>query len=275
MTVEKILKTAASFLGVKENPAGSNCVVFNTDYYGSPVSGASYPWCCAFVWDVFRLAGASKLFYDGLKTAYCPSVLSWGKRNNLVVNKAGAVAGDLILFDFNGDGSPEHIGILESRSGSQYIVIEGNTSVTSNDNGGAVMRRSRYAAQILAVVRPKYDGAAVTTTPAHNVYTKDQFIRELQTALNVVVDGIPGKQTLNATPTLSSRLNRKHAAVRPVQKWLYAQGYTVVGEADGIAGEKFDTAVRKYQGAHGCVIDGEITARAKTWRVLLGLEGTA
>lgn len=274
MTAEKILKTAVSFLGVKENPAGSNCVVFNTDYYGSPVSGASYPWCCAFVWDVFRLAGASSLFYVGLKTAYCPSVLSWGKRCNLLVDKSAAAPGDLILFDFNGDGTPEHIGILESRSGSQYITIEGNTSVTSDDNGGAVMRRTRYASQILAVVRPKYEQETVQATPVP-AYTQDQFVRDLQTALGVTVDGIAGKQTLNATPTLSSRINRKHAAVRPVQKRLYALGYTVVGEADGIAGEKFTNAVRKYQGAHGCVIDGEITARAKTWRVLLGLDGTA
>ena len=65
-----IIKKATSYLGTKENPAGSNKVKFNTDYYGREVKGASYPWCCTFVWDIFRLANASELFLGGGKTAY-------------------------------------------------------------------------------------------------------------------------------------------------------------------------------------------------------------
>ncbi len=49
-----ILKKAKSYIGTKEKPANSNNVKFNTDYYGHSVKGSSYPWCCAFVWDIFR-----------------------------------------------------------------------------------------------------------------------------------------------------------------------------------------------------------------------------
>ena len=62
-----IIKKAVSYLGTKENPANSNKVKFNNDYYGRVVSGSSYPWCCTFVWDIFKMCDASDLFFGGKK----------------------------------------------------------------------------------------------------------------------------------------------------------------------------------------------------------------
>lgn len=59
--INKILELARSQLGVKEAPAGSNRVKYNTAYYGREVSGGAYPWCCAFIWWLFREAGAPEL----------------------------------------------------------------------------------------------------------------------------------------------------------------------------------------------------------------------
>lgn len=157
---EQIMDKAASYIGVAENPAGSNNVIFNTHYYGGNVYGASYPWCCAFVWDIFRMCGLSGLFYDGQKTAYCPAVYSWAKQKGLIVPKETARYGDIVLFDWGGDGVADHIGFVESYNGVSYTTIEGNTSDNNNSNGGKVMRRTRYASQILAIVRPKYTGSA-------------------------------------------------------------------------------------------------------------------
>lgn len=78
-----------------------------------------------------------------------------------------------------------------------------------------------------------------------------------------------GKRTLELTPTISRYKNRKNACVKPVQKYLYFLGYTEVGKADGIAGEKFEKAVKHYQRDNGCVVDGELTAHNKTWKKLL------
>ena len=64
MTAEQIIETARKYIGVKELPAGSNKVVFNTVYYNRVVSGAAYPWCCVFVWYVLDECKASELFYD-------------------------------------------------------------------------------------------------------------------------------------------------------------------------------------------------------------------
>jgi len=121
--------------------------------------------------------------------------------------------------------------------------------------------------------------AAMGKTPAttkpeasENSYMLRQFIREVQEACGAAVDGIAGPETIGKTVTISATKNRRHAAVRAVQKRLASLGYSQVGEIDGIAGAKFDKAVRAYQTASGCVVDGEITAKNKTWRKLLGME---
>ena len=153
---KQIMERAASYIGVTEKPFGSNNVIFNTHYYGGAVSGSSYPWCCAFVWDIFRMCGLSRLFYDGQKTAYCPAVYSWARQKGLIVPKETARYGDIALFDWGCDGVADHIGFVEAYNGVTYTTIEGNTSEGNNSNGGQVMRRTRYAGQIQAVIRPKY-----------------------------------------------------------------------------------------------------------------------
>ena len=71
--------------------------------------------------------------------------------------------------------------------------------------------------------------------------------------------------------TLSAILNRQHSTVYYIQRRLKALGYTEVGAIDGVAGGKFTAAVKHFQKDNGCVDDGEITAREKTWKKLLGL----
>lgn len=103
-------------------------------------------------------------------------------------------------------------------------------------------------------------------------YSFEDFVRDVQSAIGAKVDGIPGPETLRKSITLSNKKNRTHTVVKAVQKRLAALGYTEVGKADGIAGVKFACAVRKFQKDNDCVVDGVITARAKTWRKLFRME---
>lgn len=103
-------------------------------------------------------------------------------------------------------------------------------------------------------------------------YDLYSFVWDVQSACGASVDGKAGPETLGKTVTLSQRKNRTHAAVIAVQKRLFALGYTEVGEADGIAGAKFTSAVAHFQQDNGCWVDGEITAKNKTWRKLLEME---
>ena len=102
-------------------------------------------------------------------------------------------------------------------------------------------------------------------------YSLQQFVRDVQSVTGSKVDGIAGQETLSNTITVSAILNRKHPVVKFIQERLLAMGYKQVGVADGIAGAKFTTAVKAYQRDIGTTVDGEITARAKTWKSLLGM----
>lgn len=105
-----------------------------------------------------------------------------------------------------------------------------------------------------------------------DIYTLEQFIRDIQSVTGSEVDGIAGKETIGNTVTVSASVDRTNPVVKFVQKRLAALGYTEVGEIDGIAGSLFDSAVKRFQKENGCVKDGEITAENKTWRKLLGME---
>lgn len=168
---ETIISKAKGEIGVKESPMGSNNVKYNTWYYGGAVSGSSYPWCCAFVNWVFSDCGAGELFYDGKKTAYCPTAESWFRQKGQW--HSTGKTGDLIFFDWDSDGVSDHIGIVENVSGSTYTTIEGNTSDASNSNGGTVARRTRSTC-IRGFGRPAYEGQTnnVTTDNANKAEYK-------------------------------------------------------------------------------------------------------
>lgn len=159
MKASIIIDKAASYIGTKESPADSNNVIFNTDYYGYNVYGSAYPWCMAFVWDIFRMCGASDLFYDGQKTAYCPTLMYWAKSIGRFVTD-NYKSGDVLFFSFSGDSEPAHTGFCYEDNGSTVITIEGNTSsdnAGSQSNGGMVAKRTRSKNSIIGAYRPPYE----------------------------------------------------------------------------------------------------------------------
>lgn len=151
---ERVLSAAAREVGVKESPAGSNKVKYNTWFYGREVFGSSYAWCCVFVCWVFHQAGLDDLVR---RTGGCTTLMNWFKAKGRLVDIRSAKPGDVVFYQFDKDAYADHIGIVESAGKTGVVAIEGNTSVTSNDNGGAVMRRSRKWSCIMAVARPDYE----------------------------------------------------------------------------------------------------------------------
>ena len=140
------LEFARKKLGVKESPAGSNLQEFGQWYGANGV-----PWCAIFVTWCFATAG-SKSFARSSRWSYVPYVLNDASagRNGLSLAKTPA-PGDLVLFDWDHDHVCDHIGIVESAA--PLVTIEGNTSLTSNSNGGEVMRRTdRTSDEIAAFV---------------------------------------------------------------------------------------------------------------------------
>lgn len=93
-----------------------------------------------------------------VRTASCSVMGDYAIKKKANVPWGKKKVGDVVLYDFNRNGTSDHTGIIESINADGTItVIEGNTSKTSNDNGGNVMRRTRYKSQVNYLVRPKYD----------------------------------------------------------------------------------------------------------------------
>lgn len=101
-----------------------------------------------------------------------------------------------------------------------------------------------------------------------NTYTFNQFVRDIQSAIGVIVDGSVGSKTLAALPTVSKSKNNRHAVIKPLQKYLTSIGYDC-GNADGVAGSKFDNAAKAWAKANNCTADGEFTKGGKSWKTIL------
>jgi hypothetical protein len=132
---------AVQQIGIKESPPNSNQTKFN-DWYG--MEG---PWCAMFVSWCFEHAGGSPSFRQGYSYAYVPYMVGDARNNNNGFTvSSDVVAGDVVCFDWSGDGVYDHVGIFESwTSGRAFTAIEGNTSTSNDSDGGEVMRRTRDA----------------------------------------------------------------------------------------------------------------------------------
>jgi GH25 family lysozyme M1 (1,4-beta-N-acetylmuramidase) len=163
VTVEDILKTALNEVGVAEYPPNSNSVKYNDEYYGQKVSGTAYPWCCVFVWWVFAQHDPCLI----KKTASCQDLGNWF--NSQGRWHSDPQIGDVVFFHFNtNDRWTNHVGIVKSINGNVIETIEGNTSINSDDNGGAVMVRQR-SSNIVGYGRPDYSEIVLPTTYQYGV----------------------------------------------------------------------------------------------------------
>lgn len=237
-----IMSIAEAYIGTHEEPMGSNNVIFNTDYYGHPVYGSAYPWCCAFVWDIFRMAGASNLFYDGQKTAYCPSVYNWGRNRGLIIPYEQAQYGDVVLFDWDADGEADHIGFVEGmNSDGSLCTLEGNTSDSDHSNGGWVLYRTRYRQHVMAIIRPEYSTGGVYHMDLETVYEGCQGESVLMCQKLLACCGL-------YTSTFDGSAGSKTAAgIIAFQKILAEEGVISEDEINGVCGEiTWDNLVKRH-----------------------------
>lgn len=236
MTANEILAKAKKEVGIKEDPAGSNNVKYNTWFYGKLVSGDAYPWCCVYQSWLFQGTNLVK------KTASCSDMLDWCIRNRLIVTEPQP--GDLVFFKFGKTSRPtNHIGLVIDASPwekqKKVRTNEGNTSVTSNDNGGCVMERVRSKSQIVAFARPAYTGSSKTTTvnipnsqkPVLKMGDKGDWVKVAQARLvtngfKVTVDGDFGPKTKIAVIAFQDANRLKKDGIIGQNTWakLYPNG---------------------------------------------------
>lgn len=236
-TAKQIIEKAASYIGTKESPPNSNNVKFNTWFYGKQVSGSGYPWCCAFVCYVFNQCDALGLFCGGQKVAYCPTVENYYKQKGKYFSNTKGEPGDICLMDF-GKGRASHIGIVEKKnSDGSYTIIEGNTSTTSNDNGGCVMRRYRYIGCIRGFARPDYS----KSSPSNSMSNKTNTDKTKKSTIASVPPNLKKGSMGKEVGILQKNLN------------------DVLGlnlSVDNDFGTKTFNAMQKFQHKYGLTVDG-------------------
>ena len=214
-------------------------------YYGE--SGVAF--CAMFASWVFDLANAR---CEGLPGAYCPWIVDAGRAAGKTVTPSRARPGDVVLFDWGGDGVSDHVGIVEENCGTYLQCIEGNV------DGGQVLRRTRAFSVICCVIRPDYDGDAPIAGP--DIPSRGGRLE---------VDGWAGPATVSEWQT---------------ELGTYADGEVsgqVVGNRpyfEGLCSVTFDRCgsplVRKIQGLTGAEQDGiwgrETSTRLQEWLISRG-----
>jgi CHAP domain len=143
-----LVDIAQSQIGVSEFPENSN-----KTKYGKWFGLDGVAWCGIFVSWCYDQAGAS-LGNIGFKKGFagCQSAVAHFKATGEIVETPRC--GDIVFFDWNGDGRYDHTGIFYGFHENQFISIEGNTAVGNDSNGGKVMKRIRNYKNAL-FVRPK------------------------------------------------------------------------------------------------------------------------
>lgn len=143
------LAEARKWLGVSENPPGSNRVYFSQWY------GLIGPWCAMFVTFVGTKVGFKQFDKNKARWAYCPYLLADARagRNGVAITYA-PLPGDIVLYDWDNDGVADHVGWFEKWTGKPglFWTIEGNTSHQDRSNGGNTEHNVRSKADVIAFV---------------------------------------------------------------------------------------------------------------------------
>ncbi len=211
------------------------------NYCGLPSNAA---WCAAFVTYIFAKGGDSALFYGGKKVVYVPSAEKWLFANCVNIPIYLAMPMDVVTFDWNNNGVPDHIGFVRDRkSDTEVYTIEGNT------NGGVVANKVRPAKYISGCFRTQFVPSS-SWSATKKLAVDGQFgyntIAVMQRWLGVKVDAILGPQTMKALQRALGVAQDGSWGTGTSKALQRAIGVT----ADGWFGVNSVKAFQKYLNAH-------------------------
>jgi hypothetical protein len=145
----KVFRVAHGELGVQEVPLGSNTGP-RVRVYQSVTKAYKQPWCASFAsWCCRQVEGDFPL------PAYAADVTAWtnaaksGTHPRLKkIGKLAARKGDIVTFDWDKDGEPDHIGFFQG-----WIVPLVSFKAVEGNTGDGVRVESRWFAQVKTFIR--------------------------------------------------------------------------------------------------------------------------
>lgn len=126
MNTEKILAQAKSWLGITEYDGRFSEIIraYNEIPNARGPALASYPWCAIYVSAVFWKAIGESRFAE----MACDAMISKFQNLGLYSVSGRPDVGDVIFYDWDSNGTSDHVGIVTEVADGAYIVIEGNKS---------------------------------------------------------------------------------------------------------------------------------------------------
>ena len=225
---EAIVNVAKGEVGVSGRPNKY------TRWYGKINDSYSYEWCHAFVsWCADQAGVADKV----PKTAACRTGVTWFKnKGQWKARSSGYIpsAGDIIYFDFNSDGTSDHVGIVTGSSNGRVYTIEGNAKDTVKVNGGYSNGYATNSSNILGYGVPAY--SSTNPEPTGN----DPF------------GSIDAIETKEDGVRISGWAIDRDAPLEPVELHVYIGGSADSGEAKNVykilADKERGDVAEKYPG---------------------------
>jgi hypothetical protein len=208
-TAQQALDVARHWVGYAEGPN-------NQSAFGAWFGLDHNPWCAMFFSYCTYTSGTPCPATTSKGFAYCPSGVNWFKSRKAWFSKPQV--GDAVFFDWDGDGTSDHIGIVE------VVHADGSVGTIEGNADNQVERRTRSGRSVMGFGRPAYAGATSKPTvtpkapppkpapaPTHprwpgrflaltSPYTRGDDVRAVQTRLNsfderLQEDGIYGRLT--------------------------------------------------------------------------------
>lgn len=243
--INSIIETAKSYLGTTEGSNNHREIInlYNKARYSDAYQMTMQdPWCCAFVVAVFEQCGMRDIIPC---YAACDQMISvftkWGRYFSRSVRCVRP--GDIIFYDWTGDLSADHVGIVIQNRMGDLSVIEGNKS-----DSVAYRNISITSPQILGFGVPNYDAS----------------------------DGTSGESRIDST---SDDLDASYIKTLPVLQYGKANVYVKIIqvllnyyekanlEVDGQYGVLSKKAVADYQMKYKLKVDGIVGT--ETWTHIL------
>lgn len=128
-SAEALIDQARSWIGCKESD-GTHHKIIDTYNAHKPLArgyAVTYKdsWCATFVSACAIKTGMTDIIPIECS---CPRMISMDKEKGIYTagNKTSLKAGDILFYDWQSDGTSDHVGIVEQVAGGKIIVIEGN-----------------------------------------------------------------------------------------------------------------------------------------------------
>lgn len=243
------MTTSIELRKIAEKYLGKGGAVFRK-FCGLPSNAA---WCNAFVDYIAHEGGVSALYFNGKKETYCPSSIKWCISKLAQIPLYLSMPMDIIYFDWEKNGVPNHIGFVKARKDTASIyTIEGNT------DGGKVANKTRAGKYVQGVYRPHFSVKYKNNKLSIDGAFEYQSVGGLQKALKALkyydgaIDTVLGKKTIMALQKLVGATQDGAFGTttsKKTQQYLKAKGY-YTGSIDGAFGKQSVMALQRWINAN-------------------------